>query len=177
MARLINTTAMTVDGVIDVGDWFVAMGDHDDAARSLFETDDAAMLVGRTSFEGFAAYWPSARGPWADVLNPMPKYVASRGALGPLDWNATAIEGDAVQGVRKLKAEHAGDLVMSGCGELARELIQAGLVDELYFWVHPRIQGPGGRPYEAATVPVQLIEARQFDSGVTLLRYEPLQNR
>ena len=47
MARLINTTAITVDGVIDVGDWFVAMGDHDDAARSLFETVDAAMLVGR----------------------------------------------------------------------------------------------------------------------------------
>jgi riboflavin biosynthesis pyrimidine reductase len=66
---------------------------------------------------------------------------------------------------------------MSGCGELARELIQAGLVDELYFWIHPRIQGAGGRPYEAATVPVRLIEARQFDSGVTLLRYEPLLNR
>ena len=177
MAKLINTTAMTVDGVIDVGDWFVAVGDHDDAARSLFETDDAAMLVGRKSFEGFAAYWPSATGPWADVLNPMPKYVASRSALGPLDWNATAIEGDAVEGVRKLKADHAGDLVMSGCGELARELIQAGLMDELYFWIHPRIQGPGGRPYEAATVPVRLIEAKQFDSGVTLLRYQPLQNR
>ena len=147
MARLINTTAMTVDGVIDVGDWFVAVGDHDDAARSLFETVDAAMLVGRKSFEGFAAYWPSATGPWADVLNPMPKYVASRSALGPLDWNATAVEGDADQ------------------------------VDELYFWIHPRIQGPGGRPYEAATVPVRLIEARQFDSGVTLLRYAPLQNR
>jgi dihydrofolate reductase len=66
MARLINTTAMTVDGVVDVGDWFVAVGDHDDAARSLFETDDAAMLVGRKSFEGFAGYWPSAAGPWAD---------------------------------------------------------------------------------------------------------------
>ena len=52
-------------------------------------------------------------------------------ALGPLDWNATAR--DAVEGVRELKAEHDGDLVMSGCGELARELIQAGLVDELYF--------------------------------------------
>jgi hypothetical protein len=57
---------MTVDGVIDVGDWFVAVGDHDDAARSLFETNDAAMLVGRKSFEGFAGYWPSAAGPWAD---------------------------------------------------------------------------------------------------------------
>ena len=62
---------------------------------------------------------------------------------------------------------------MSGCGELARELIQAGLVDELYFWIHPRIQGPGGRPVRGATVPVRLIEVRQFDSGVTLLRYEP----
>jgi dihydrofolate reductase len=100
MGKLINTTAMTVDGVIDVGDWFVAVGNHDDAARSLFETDDAAMLVGRKSFEGFAAYWPSASRPWADVLNPMPKYVASRSALGPLAWNATAIEGDAVEGVR-----------------------------------------------------------------------------
>lgn len=165
MARLINTTAMTVDGVIDVGDWFVAVGDHDDAARSLFETDDAAMLVGRKSFEGFAGYWPSATGPWADVLNPMPKYVATRSVLGPLGWNATAIEGDAVEGVRRLKAEHAG------------ELIQAGLVDELYFWIHPRDQGPGGRPYEAATVPVRLIEAKPFDSGVTLLRYQPAQNR
>ena len=177
MARLINTTSMTVDGVIDVGDWFVAAGDHDDAARSLFETEDAAMLVGRKSFEGFASYWPSATGQWADVLNPMPKYVASRSTLGQLDWNATAIEGDAVDGVRNLKAAPAGDLVLSGCVELARKLIQAGLVDELYFWIHPRIQGPGGRPYEEATVPVRLIEARQFDSGVTLLRYEPLQNR
>ena len=50
MARLINTASMTVDGVIDVGDWFVDVGDHDVAARSLFETDDAAMLVGRKSF-------------------------------------------------------------------------------------------------------------------------------
>jgi hypothetical protein len=61
----------------------------------------------------------------------MPKHVASRGA--PLDWNATAIEGDAVGEVRKLKAAHACDLVMSGCGELARELIQAGLVDNCTF--------------------------------------------
>lgn len=63
---------------------------------------------------------------------------------------------------------------MSGCGELARELIQGGLVDELWLWIHPRIQGAGTRPYEAATVPVRLLEAKQFDSGVTLLRYQPL---
>ena len=174
MGRLINTTSMTVDGVIDVSDWFVPQGDHDDAARSLFETGNAVMLVGRKSYEGFAGFWPSQTGPWADAINPMPKYVASRSTLGPLDWNAAAIEGDAIEGVRRLKAEHDGDIVMSGCGELARELIQAGLVDELYFWIHPRIQGPGNRPYEAATIPMRLIEAKQFDSGVTLLRYQPL---
>ena len=88
-----------------------------------------------------------------------------------MEWNATALEGDAIDAVRQLKATYDGDLVQSGCGELARELIQAGLMDELYFWIHPRIQGPGNRPYEAATVPMRLIEATQFDSGVTLLRY------
>ena len=175
MGRLINTTSMTVDGVIDVSDWFVAVGDHDDAARALFETDGAALLAGRKSYEGFAGFWPAQTGPWADVLNPLPKYVASRGSLGPLEWNATAIDGDAIEGVRKLKAEHRGDLVMSGCGELARELIQAGLVDELYFWIHPRIQGPGNRPYQEATIPVRLLEAKRFDSGVTLLRYQPIE--
>ena len=175
MGRLINTTSMTVDGVIDVSDWFVAVGDHDDAARALFETDGAALLAGRKSYEGFAGFWPAQTGPWADVLNPLPKYVASRSSLGPLEWNATAIDGDAIEGVRKLKAEHRGDLVMSGCGELARELIQAGLVDELYFWIHPRIQGAGNRPYQEATIPVRLLEAKRFDSGVTLLRYQPIE--
>jgi dihydrofolate reductase len=174
MARLINTTSMTVDGVIDVGDWYVAEGPHDEASRALFETDGAALLTGRKTFEGFVGFWPTQTGPWADVLNPLPKFVASRSKLGPLEWNATAIEGDAVEGVRRLKTEREGDLVLSGCGELARELIQAGLVDELYFWVHPRVQGTGNHPYEAATVPVRLIEAKPFDSGVTLLRYQPL---
>jgi riboflavin biosynthesis pyrimidine reductase len=55
----------------------------------------------------------------------------------------------------------------------ARQLAEAGLVDELWFWIHPRIQGSGTRPYDAATIPVQLLEAKQFESGVTLLRYQP----
>jgi dihydrofolate reductase len=174
MGRLINTTSMTVDGVTDVGDWFVAEGPHDDAARALFTTPGAALLTGRRCYEGFASFWPSQTGPWAEVLNPLPKFVVSRGNLGRLRWNATPLEGDGVENVRRLKSEHSGDLVMSGCGELAREFIEAGLVDELYFWVHPRVQGPGTRPYEAATVPVRLLEARQFESGVALLRYAPL---
>lgn len=173
MARLINTTSMTVDGVIDVGGWYVLEGGHDAASRELF-VGAAGMLVGRKTFDGFLGFWPEQTGPWADVLNPLPKFVASRSLTGSLDWNGIAIEGDAVAGIRRLKESLDGDLVMTGCGELARELIQAGLVDELYFWIHPSIQGEGTRPYEAASVPMRLIEAKSYDSGVTLLRYEPL---
>jgi dihydrofolate reductase len=173
MGRLINTTAMTVDGVTDVSDWFVAEGEHDDAARRQFD-GVAGMLLGRKTYEGLAGFWPTQSGPWADLLNPMRKFVASRSRLGDLEWNATPIEGDAIEGVRRLKLEQDGDLVASGCGELARELIHAGLMDELIFWIHPRVQGEGTRPYEAATVPVRLLEATPFASGVTMLRYQPL---
>jgi dihydrofolate reductase len=172
MGRLINTTAMTVDGVTDVSDWFVAEGEHDDAARAQFE-GAAGMLLGRKTYEGLAGYWPTQSGPWADLLNPMRKFVASRSHLSNLEWNATGIEGDAVDGVRRLKAEQDGNVIVSGCGELARELIQADLVDELIFWIHPRVQGAGTRPYEAATVPVRLLEATPFASGVTMLKYQP----
>jgi dihydrofolate reductase len=173
MGRLINTTAMTVDGVIDVSDWFVLSGDHDAAARSLFE-GDAAMLMGRRNYEGLASFWPTQTGIWADTLNAMPKFVVSRSPLGALEWNATAIPGDAVDVARRLKAERDGDLILSGAGGLARQLIEAGLVDELLFWIHPRLQGDGTRPYEAATIHVRPIDVTPFASGVTLLRYQPL---
>ena len=173
MGRLINTTTMTVDGVTDVGDWFVAEGDHEGPETDLFR-GDAALLLGRKTYEGLAGYWPQQSGPWADLLNPLPKYVGSRSQLGDLTWNATALEGDAIDGVRRLLAEREGDLVMSGCGEFARELIQAGVVDEIQLWIHPRIQGPGTRPFEEATIPVRLLEATAYDSGVVSLRYQPM---
>jgi len=175
MGRIINSTAMSLDGVIEPvsPDWFVAEGDHDDAARALL-AGSTAMLLGRTTFEGLAGYWSPLSNPWADILNPMPKYVASRSPLGELQWNGIPVDGDAIEGVRRLKSAVDGDLFMSGCGELARELIQAGLVDELLFWIHPTVQGEGKRPYEAATIHVQLVDAKRFDSGVTLLRYRPM---
>ena len=61
------------------------------------------MLLGRTTFEGLAGYWSPLSNPWADILNPMPKYVASRNELGELQWNGIPIEGDAIEGVRRLK--------------------------------------------------------------------------
>jgi dihydrofolate reductase len=175
MSRIINSVAMTLDGVIEpVGpEWFVAEGDHDEAARELL-AHSTGMVLGRTTFEGLAGYWAPLSNPWADIINPMPKYVASRSRLSALEWNGIPIEGDAIEGVRRLKAETDGNLFMSGCGELARELIQAGLVDEVLFWIHPTVKGEGKRPYEAATLKMRLLDTRQFDSGVTLLRYQPI---
>jgi dihydrofolate reductase len=174
MARVINSVATSLDGVIEPvsPEWFVLEGDHDEASQKLL-ADSSAMLLGRTTFEGLAGFWTTQSGPWADIINPMPKYVASRSELGDLDWNGKPIEGDAVEGVRRLKSEVEGDLLMSGCGELARQLIQAGLVDEVWMWIHPTVQGEGKRPYESAQLHMRLLEARPFDSGVTLLRYQP----
>jgi dihydrofolate reductase len=108
------------------------------------------------------------------MLSPLPKYVTSHKLVGRLDWNATAIEGDAVEGVARLKESLDRDLIMSGCGELARTLIANGLVDEIRFWVHPTVWGAGTRPFGDETIPMRLLDSMSFDSGVALLRYEPL---
>lgn len=171
MAKVISSTTMTLDGVTTVGEWFVAGGEHGAAARELFRRSEA-MLLGRKTYEGLAGYWTQEEGEWADLLNPMPKFVASRTLDGSLDWNATLIEGDLAEGVSKLKETLDRDLVLIGCGELARNAIEAGLVDELWIWVHPAVWGEGERPFEGTRARLRLLGADTFDSGVVLLRHE-----
>jgi dihydrofolate reductase len=96
VSRLINTTTMTVDGVTDVAEWYVSEGGHDRAARDQF-VGAAGMVLGRKTYEGLAAFWQQETGEWADLLNPLPKFVASRTLEAPLDWNATLLEGDAAE--------------------------------------------------------------------------------
>ena len=173
MSRLIITTATTVDGVIDGFEWYVSKGGHDQAGRDQFD-GAGAMLLGRKTYEGLAGYWPAQEGPWADLINPLPKIVASRTLSEPLEWNARLLQGELGEAVPRLKEELHGDLLVSGCGELARGLLAEGLVDELRFWVHPVVWGDGGRPFEGETVRMRLLDSKTFDSGVTLLRYDPL---
>jgi dihydrofolate reductase len=173
LSRLILSTTMTLDGVISVSEWYVAEGEHDAAARELFAQAEA-MLLGRKTYEGLAACWSPETGPWADLINPMPKYVASRTLQGSLDWNATVIEGELADGVSKLKDEGDRDLMLIGCGELARDLLKAGLIDEFRFWLHPAVWGQGERPFQGEEqARLRLVGSETFDSGVTLLRYEP----
>jgi dihydrofolate reductase len=174
VGKLRISTAMTVDGLVDVTGWYVSEGGHDRAGLEGFGKAEA-MLLGRKTYEGLAGYWPTAEGDWADRINPMPKYVVSRRLEGPLEWNATPLEGEAAETVPRLKEELDGDLFMSGCGELGRALLEHGLVEELLFWVHPALAGPGTRPFgEDRTLRLRLLESTAFDSGVVLLRYEPL---
>jgi dihydrofolate reductase len=172
MGKLALTTTMTVDALIDVGEWYVAEGEHDRAAREQIGRAEA-MVLGRKTFEGLAAYWSPLTGAWADLINPLPKYVASRTLRDPLGWNATLIEGEAAAGIARLKEELDGELFMSGCGELARHLLEHGVIDELRFWIHPVLGGDGARPLEGlGTTRLKLLDWRTFDSGVILLRYE-----
>jgi dihydrofolate reductase len=173
MSRLIITVALTVDGVIDGYEWYVSEGEHDRASLDQFHEAEA-MLLGRKTYEGLAGFWPTQEGPWGDRLNAMPKFVASRTLEEPLEWNASLLEGDAAEAVPRLKDTLEGDLIVSGCGELARNLLTLGLVDELRFWVHPVVWGPGERPFQGETVRMRQLDSKAFDSGVTLLRYAPL---
>ncbi len=174
MGELILTTTMTVDGVTDVSEWYVSEGGHDQAARDQFH--EAAMLLGRKTYEGLAQYWTQTTGEWADLLNPMPKYVASRTLEGSLDWNATVIAGDVSNGVTRLKEEREGDLFLIGCGELARHLAANDLIDEFRFWVHPAVWGKGARLLEGdEQLRLELVDSQSFDSGVALLRYRRAQ--
>ena len=89
MGKLIATTQATVDGVIDpVGEWVQPDGDHGDYSFER-QARSSGLVLGRKTYEGLAGYWPSQSGKWADMVNPMPKYVGSNTLSGDLEWNAT----------------------------------------------------------------------------------------
>lgn len=173
------TCAMTVDGLIEAPvpaphGWLIMEGDHERQQLQMF-VDAAAVLIGRKSYEGFAHVWPTMDGHWADRLNAMPKYVASTTLEAPLEWNSTLIEGDLAEGIRRLKEELDGDIMVSGTGTFARFIAEHGLVDEILFWVNPSVHGKGDRPFlDGAPIEMELLGVEKFDSGVALLRYRPI---
>ncbi|HKH53998.1 MAG TPA: dihydrofolate reductase family protein [Propionibacteriaceae bacterium] len=177
--QVIITTVITVDGLIEdpvpaPEGWLILEGDHEPPEFEMWQ-NAAGMLIGRKNYEGFAAYWPSAAGDgrWDDMLNPMPKWVASTTLTAPLEWNATLIEGDVAEAVQR-QGRHDRDLISSGCGAFARFLVEHGLVDELMFWVNPTIQGPGDRPFhEGDPIDLKFLDSQSFESEVVLLRYQP----
>jgi dihydrofolate reductase len=181
MGRLVINNAMSVNGAFEAPspeEWLVLDPDSNTVSLEQFLVAEA-MVLGRKTYEGLAAVWPTLvddplLGSFADRLNSMPKYVASRTLRAPLAWNATLLEGDLAESVAALKDRHDGTLVVSGAGEMAHALTAEGLVDEFWFWVNPYLWATGPRIFDGAgPLRLELIGSTTFPSGVLRLAYRP----
>jgi dihydrofolate reductase len=181
MGRLIINNAMTVNAAFEApspDEWLVLDPDSNTVSLEQLLVADA-MVLGRKTYEGLAAVWPQLAddptfGLVADRINSMPKYVASRTLRGPLEWNATLLEGDLAESVTALKDSHDGTLIVSGAGELAHALTTLGLVDEFWFWVSPYLWPAGPRIFDGiGPIRLELIASTTFPSGVLRLAYRP----
>ena len=182
MGRLVVNNAMSVNGAFEAPQpppdgWLVLDDDSNQVSLDQLVVADA-MVLGRKTYEGLAAVWPTlsddpAMGVMADRINTMPKYVASRGLQEPLEWNATLLKGDLADSIPAIKDRH-GLLVVSGAGELTHALTALGLVDEYWFWVSPYLWPAGPRIFDGVgPVRLELIGSTTFPSGVVRLAYRP----
>jgi dihydrofolate reductase len=177
MRKIVETTFMTLDGCIDNPQkWSPPYWDDEHAAytQKLFDAADS-LLLGRKTYEGFAEAWPPRKGdPFADRFNAIPKHVASR-TLKDATWNATIIQGDAIEGVKKLKQGDGGDMLKYGTGEFSRDLLKHKLVDEYHFWIFPVVVGCGERLFVDGMdmTTLKLVDSTTFNSGIIVLKYAP----
>ena len=146
MRKLINSTYLTLDGVIENPDLDLPYFDEEAAELAAELTTGAdALLMGRATYDGFSQAWPamdeSDPATGAAFFNNVKKYVASTTLKDPSWKNTEVLEGDLVEAVTKLKAQDGKDIVQYGYGQVTRQLIKAGLVDEVKFWIHPVLEG------------------------------------
>jgi dihydrofolate reductase len=176
MGRLVNSTYITLDGVIESPqDWPALASFSQSGVRIQTELllGSNAVLMGRRTYEDFVPVWTSMSGdPYSDRINAMPKYVPSSTLTDPKWNNTTVIEGDLVEYVSDLKDRTAGDLVQFGFGAVSHALLQAGLIDELRLWLHPFFVGRGDLIYQdSLTATFDLNDVTRLDSGVVILTY------
>ncbi|MDP9842367.1 dihydrofolate reductase family protein [Streptosporangium lutulentum] len=179
MRKIIASTYATLDGYIDNPHLWSLDYWSDEAARfakdQLFSCD--GLLMGRVTYEGFAASWPERTGdPFSDRINSMSKYVVTS-TLEKADWNnTTVIPGDdLVKRVTELKEQPGQDILMYGIGNLTDGLMAGGLLDEYRIWVHPEIRGEGQPLFrEGVKAKLKHLGTRTFESGVVILSYQPI---
>jgi len=187
VGKIVVTEFVSVDGVMedpggaedfDRGGWAFQFDRGDEGDR--FKLDEVleadAHLLGRRTYQGFAAAWPSRGGEFADKINSMPKYVVSR-TLDEADWtNSTLITDDVAEAVAKLKQDLDGVILVAGSAQLVQTLIENDLVDEFRLMVFPLVIGSGKRLFKDTTqaTALRLVDAKSVGSdGVMILTYEP----
>jgi dihydrofolate reductase len=186
MGRIVVTEFVSLDGVIEdpggsedfkYGGWSFEIERGDEGDR--FKLDEAmnsdALLLGRKTYEGFAAAWPSRDGEFADKFNNMPKYVVSSTLKDPEWTNSTVLDGDLASEVSKLRDEVDGDIVVHGSAQLVQGLVENGLVDELRLMVFPVVLGAGKRLFGETSERqrLRLSDSKTVGDGVQILTYEP----
>ena len=178
---------VSLDGVVQdpdgqegfsLGGWFVQFGGKDLEAWNKVALDEAlraeAWLLGRRSYEFFGVRWRPRTGDLADRINSMPKYVVSSTLEDP-EWNnSTALNGDVVTEVSKLKQQLDGEIVVPASYQLGRTLMDHGLVDELRLVVFPVVLGAGERLFGETRdqKPMRLVAAQTIGDGLAYLTYE-----
>ena len=187
MRKLIVSEFVSVDGVMEApggepgykhSGWARSMGPEQGKYKLDEVLDADALLLGRVTYESFAGAWPDRNdeGGFADKMNSMPKYVVSS-TLDKLEWNnSTLVSGDVAEGIRKLKQQDGGDILVAGSRTLVQALIEHDLVDEYRLMVFPVVLGSGRRlfPDDAkGTIPLKLVDVKVFDSGAAVHTYHP----
>jgi dihydrofolate reductase len=186
VGRIVVTEFVSLDGVVEApgggeafkhGGWSfeISRGDECDKFKLDETLASEALLLGRVTYEGFAAAWPTRDGEFADKFNAMPKYVVSS-TLSEPEWNnTTVLKGDVAKEVAKLKQEHDGDIVVHGSPQLVQTLIANDLVDEFHLMVFPVVLGSGKRLFGETSdkKPLRLVDSRVVGDGVTIVVYAP----
>jgi dihydrofolate reductase len=179
MRKIIVTEYLTLDGVMEAPNKWSFQFWSDEAAK--FKYDElfasGALLLGRVTYDGFAAAWPSMKDEqgFADRMNSMPKYVVSHTTKEATWNNSTIISENVVEEIKKLKEEPGQDILVAGSAELLYTLMENDLVDEYRFMIHPIVVGKGKRLfYEGVTEKtMKLIDTKTFASGIVVLTYTP----
>jgi dihydrofolate reductase len=181
MRKIISSTYVSLDGVIEDPAWTMPYFDDEAAAFAGEQTAAAdALLMGRRTYEGFAAVWPtqdeSDPSTGAAYFNNVKKYVASTTLTDP-EWNnSEVLQGDLIEAVTGLKAQQGKDILMYGYGTVTHALVKAGLVDEVRFWIHPVfVGGPSvSAPLSDVQTTLTLAGTKVLKSGVIVATYTPV---
>jgi dihydrofolate reductase len=188
VGRIVVTEFVSLDGVMEApggGEDFEHAGWTFEIDRgeegNKFKLDETmssdALLLGRVTYEGFAAAWPSREDDegFAAKFNTMPKHVVSSTLTDP-EWNnSSVLSGDLAEGVAELKGRYDGDIVVHGSAQLVQSLVEQDLVDELRLMVFPVVLGQGKRLFDATSdkKPLRLVDSKVVGDGVAILVYRP----
>jgi dihydrofolate reductase len=174
--KIVVTEFLSVDGVMEEPAWTFPYW-NDEIAKFKGEESSAsdALLLGRVTYQGFAAAWPESKDEGADYFNSVRKYVVSNTLEEPLEWtNSTLIKANIVEEITDLKQQDGKDITVHGSATLVQALMQHDLVDRYRLLVYPVVLGKGKRLFkEGIPATLKLLGSQSFSSGVVALVYEP----